>query len=44
MKQTLQKLTSRKFLLSAVSMIAGIAALYVLAYWPWYMKDRRAKK
>lgn len=27
MKQTLQKLTSRKFLLSAISMIAGIAAL-----------------
>ena len=25
-------------------MIAGIAALYVLAYWPWYMKDRMAKK
>ena len=27
MKQTLQKLTSRKFLLSVVSMLAGIAAL-----------------
>ncbi|MBE6660286.1 MAG: hypothetical protein E7605_02660 [Ruminococcaceae bacterium] len=27
MKSTLQKLTSRKFLLSAISMIAGIAAL-----------------
>lgn len=27
MKQTLQKLTSRKFLLSVISMLAGIAAL-----------------
>ena len=25
-------------------MIAGIAVLYVLAYYPWYMKDRRETK
>jgi hypothetical protein len=32
------------FALRFTIMIAGIAALYVLAYWPWYMKDRKAKK
>ena len=32
------------FALRFTIMIAGIAALFALAYYPWYMKDRRANK
>ena len=32
------------FALRFTIMIAAIAAMYALAYLPWYMKDRRAKK